>query len=404
MRGPIGCRPALPAMPGGRDLALTLVSAAICMDMLAYTLVIPVLPSYAAILGADAVAIGIIYGAYSASLLLFSIPFGILSDRIGRRPIMVLGMLSLAATGAIFAFSADAATLVAARLLQGASGAATWSAGLAMVSDTSGPGERGRRLGLAMAAMSAGTLVGPVVGGVLYDRLGYGPTFILPSALAAAVGLAFLLVGEPPARAASPPASRRPHSRHARRAFLAIALAAVAGAAAYGVLEPFFPAFVYDAYDATPTMAGLAFGAMSLLAVVSQPIVGGLYDAHGGRFLVAAGFAASALAAAGCVAMPSFFLTAAVFSLLGITMGFALTPLLPMLSDLDGGEGDGQGMAYGAYNTLFSLGLAAGPLAGGLMVASLGFPRTVRTMALLLAMTGAVAFIALQPPTAEKAA
>jgi MFS family permease len=141
---------------------------------------------------------------------------------------------------------------------------------------------------------------------------------------------------------------------------------------AYGLIEPYMPVYLYGTFSATPTMVGLAFGAMSLLSIASQPIVGRLYDRHGGRWLIAGGLLGSAAILAGCMLMPSFTLAAAVFSLLGITMCFALTPMLPLLSDLYG-AGNSLGMVYGIYNSLFSLGLAIGPLAGGLLVAASRF-------------------------------
>ncbi len=176
-----------------KNFIFLLISAAIFTDMMVYSLLIPVLPSYSMTLGADKVQIGIIFGSFSLALLVFSIPFGMLSDRIGRWPFMVIGMLSLALTNVIFAFSDNMYVLIAARLLQGMSGAATWSAGLALVADTFEPSERGEKLGLVMAAMSLGTLSGPVLGGLLYDNLGYTYTFVIPSLIAFGIGVMFLL-------------------------------------------------------------------------------------------------------------------------------------------------------------------------------------------------------------------
>ncbi len=366
------------------------------MDMMVYTLVIPVLPSYSQSLGADTVTIGIIFGAYSAALLFCSIPFGALSDRVGRKNVMILGMLSLAATNVIFAVSGNVSVLVLARLLQGMSGAATWSAGLAMLADTFGPDERGKRLGLAMSAMSVGALFGPAAGGILYESLGYALTFVIPSLLACAVGLPFIAVREPrPLRA--PTLERLVPFLRAPRASLAISLAILAGAATYGILEPYMPVYMYDVFQATPGMIGLAFGAMSLLSIVSQPIIGRLYDYFGGRTLISAGLACSALVIAGSVSMPSFLLAALVFSLMGITMGFALTPILPLMSDLFSG-GNSRGLVYGIYNTLFSMGLAVGPLAGGLLIASFSFRLIVQGHAVLLALLGAVSYLFIGRP------
>ncbi len=387
-----------------KNIIFLLVSAAIFMDMMVYTLVIPVLPSYSLSLGAGTVTIGVIFGAYSVALLFCSIPFGMLSDRIGRRRIMILGMLSLAATNVIFAISGSVPILILARLLQGMSGAATWSAGLAMLADTFGPEERGRRLGLAMSAMSVGALFGPAIGGILYDSLGYAPTFVIPSALACVVGILFITVDEPPLRVLPVPLRERlaPFLKNPAMS-LVLSLSVLVGAATYGILEPYMPVYMYGTFSATPTMIGLAFGAMSLLGIISQPLVGKLYDSRGGRSLIAAGFICSALVIAGSVSMPSLLLTASVFSLMGITMGFALTPMLPLMSDLFN-EGNSRGLVYGIYNTLFSLGLAIGPLAGGLLIAGFTFRLTVLGHAALLFASGVVAYLSMrQPKSALKA-
>jgi DHA1 family multidrug resistance protein-like MFS transporter len=385
-------------MPDRKSTIFLLVSSAIFMDMMAYTLVIPVLPSYSLSLGADTVTIGIIFGAYSVALLFCSIPFGMLSDRIGTRRIMILGMLSLAATNVIFAFSGSVHILILARLLQGMSAAATWSAGLAMLADAFGRDERGRRLGMAMSAMSAGTLFGPAIGGILYENIGYAPTFVIPSALACAVGLLFIMVEEPPRRMFRVPLRERlaPFLK-VPAMFLAISLAVLAGAATYGILEPYMPVYMYGAFSATPTMVGLAFGAMSLLSIISQPLAGRLYDLRGGRSLISAGFIFSALVIACSVSMPSLLLTALVFSLLGITMCFAMTPMLPLMSDLFNAGGS-RGLVYGIYNTIFSLGLALGPLAGGLLIAGFTFRLTVLGYAVLLLASGIGAYLSIRQP------
>ena len=388
-------------MKDRRDHIFVLVSAAIFMDMLVYTLVIPVLPAHAIRLGADTVALGIIFGSFSLSLLLFSIPFGLASDRIGRQPFMVLGMISLAATNVIFALSGNFYVLILARLLQGMSGAATWSAGLAMLSETFGPEDRAPRLGAAMSVMSLGTLLGPAVGGILYDSFGYATTFIIPSVLACIVGIAFMSVKEQTGRETR--ARLREHISpllRTPRVFLAIALAVVAGAATYGILEPYMPVYLLSAFGATPTFIGLTFGAMSCMSAVTQPVVGKLYNARGANRLISAGLACSALVIATSVLMPSLRMTAAVFSLLGATMGFALTPMLPLLSDLYGGNGDSNsgGLVYGIYNTLFSLGLAAGPFIGGLLIASYTFRSTVIGYGFILVLAGLVAFAVIRVP------
>lgn len=382
-------------MPDKKSLIFFLVSAAIFIDMMVYSLVIPVLPSYSMSLGADEVAIGIIFGAFSVALLIFSIPFGLLSDRTGKRLFMVIGMLTLAAANITFALSSNIYVLIFARLIQGMSGAATWSAGLALLADTFEPSERGEKLGLAMSIMSVGTLLGPMIGGLLYDNFGYIPTFIIPSIMACIVGILFLVAKIPSYRTVDnhktdyiSPIYRAP------TLFMVCCLTIIAGAASFGILEPYMPVYLYKTFTATPTMIGLTFGTMSIFSMIAQPLAGKVYDARGGRLIVSAGLILSAFIMALSMIMPSLYLTSAIFALLGITMGFVLTPMMPLLSDLYGGDGENnsQGLVYGVYNTLFSLGLVVGPFAGGIIISKFMLPATIFGHALLLAIIGALCY------------
>jgi multidrug resistance protein len=374
-----------------RTTIFLLVSAAIFTDMMVYSLVIPVLPSYATSLGADELTIGVIFGAFSLALLVFSIPLGIISDRTGRRTLMVAGMLSLAAATIVFALSGNVYVLILARLIQGISGAATWSAGLALLADTYGPEERGGKLGLAMSVMSVGMLLGPVAGGLIYDNLGYTATFVIPAIIASVIGVLFMTGKTPhPHIEKSDGTGYLKPIKKAPAVFFTCAAIIVIGAATFGVAEPYMPVYLYNTFAATPTAIGLAFGLMALLSAVTQPFAGRLYDRHGGKLLIAAGLFASAGVLTAAVLMPTLLLTAAVFALIGCTISFVLSPMMPMLSDLYGSgvKGGSQGFAYGVYNTLFSLGLALGPVAGGLAITHFSFPVTFYGQAVLLCAAG----------------
>ncbi len=375
-----------------KNLLFSLVAMAMLIDMMMYTLVIPILPTYSISLGADELMIGVIFGAFSISLLLFSIPLGTLSDRIGRKPLMVAGMFLLAVTNLVFVLSDNLYMLILARLIQGVSGAATWSAGLALIADTFDVSERGSRLGIAIAVMSAGTLTGPVVGGFIYDTLGYRMTFILPSVLALVLCGLFLVVNAPP-KQASAKGDYAGLLKKAPLAFAVCSVATVAGALTFGLLEPFMPLYLFQEFSATPTVIGLAFGAMSLVNIVASVAVGKLYDRYGGRLLLTTGLILTGVVIAALMAMPSMGLTIFVFALLGITISMALTPMLPLLTDLFGGaENNSQGFLYGIYNTLFSLGLVIGPFLGGVLVVKLSLPLTVMIQSVFLVVTGLLVF------------
>ena len=385
-----------------KNVIFLLVAAAMLIDMMMYTLVIPILPAYSTTLGADELTIGVIFGAFSIALLLFSIPFGILSDHVGRRPLMVAGMFLLALTNLVFILSDNLYLLIIARVVQGISGAATWSAGLALIADTFDASERGSKLGMAMAIMSAGTLAGPVVGGVIYDLLGYRMTFILPSLLTLLLGSMFLLTAVPP-RSPGEKGDYVKLLKKAPVAFIVCSIAVVVGALTFGILEPFMPLYLFQRFSATPTLIGLAFGAMSLLNMVTAPVAGNLYDRFGGRGLLASGMILSGAIIALTMLMPSMVLTILAFALVGITISMALTPMLPLLTDLFGGaEGSSQGFLYGIYNTLFSLGLTIGPFLGGALITNFSLPVTVFGQSVLLALTGILVFVVLRGSVKHK--
>ncbi|CAJ37355.1 MFS transporter [Methanocella arvoryzae] len=376
-----------------KNVIFLLVAAALLIDMMMYTLVIPILPAYATTLGADEMMIGVIFGAFSIALLLFSIPFGALSDRVGRRPLLVAGMFLLALTNLVFVISDNLYLLIVARVIQGISGAATWSAGLALIADTFDASERGSKLGMAMAIMSAGTLSGPVVGGIVYDLLGYRMTFVLPSVLTILLGCMFYLIHVPP-KSQGEKGSYAKLLKKAPVVFAVCSIATIVGALTFGLLEPFMPLYLFEKFSATPTLIGLAFGAMSLLNMVAAPVVGNLYDRFGGRGLLASGLVLSGLIIALTMLMPSMELTILAFAIVGVTMSMALTPMLPLLTDLFGGpEGSSQGFLYGIYNTLFSIGLTIGPFLGGALVVKFSLPITIFGQAVLLALTGILVFL-----------
>ncbi|MCK9298422.1 MAG: MFS transporter, partial [Methanoculleus sp.] len=188
-RGPHRLRALRNRIAASPDAILVLVVLVIFMDMMIYGLLIPVFPQYAPRIGVDEQVIGVVFGIYAAMLLIFSIPMGLLSDRVGRRPLIVVGMLLLALATALFGFSTTFTHLVVARTVQGVSAAATWSAGLALLADTCDPARLGEKMGIALSAVGVGTILGPVAGGLLFEYAGYMATFLVPAVLVASVGL-----------------------------------------------------------------------------------------------------------------------------------------------------------------------------------------------------------------------
>ena len=177
-----------------RPVALALVTLATFTDLVAYSICVPVLPDFAHRLGASATMIGLLFASFGVALLAVSVPMGALSDRMGRRSLLVCGMIALAAATAVFARADSLAWLFAARLIQGAADGVTWVVGFALVADLYRPAERGRAMGYVMSGSSLGIMVGPFIGGWLYQMGGLRLPFAFVSALAliCAIGFAFV--------------------------------------------------------------------------------------------------------------------------------------------------------------------------------------------------------------------
>src|SRR5262249_28886112 len=141
--------------------------------------------------------------SFGVTLLAVSVPMGAMSDRVGRRWPMVAGLVGVALATLIFAFADTLPWLFAARLVQGAGDAVTWVVGFALIADLYGADERGRVMGLAMSGVGVGLIVGPSLGGWLYEIGGLRLPFITVSSLAIVAAATFLWLDVPDRRAAA---------------------------------------------------------------------------------------------------------------------------------------------------------------------------------------------------------
>ena len=138
----------------------------IFIDLLGFGLVIPILPIFSRQIGATDTEIGLIAAVYSLMNFVFAPFWGTLSDRIGRRPVILVSILVTAASYIIFAYSTTLFILFAARILGGI-GSANISAAQAYISDVTAPEGRAKAMGLIGAAFGLGFIFGPPLGGYL---------------------------------------------------------------------------------------------------------------------------------------------------------------------------------------------------------------------------------------------
>ena len=175
------------------------------IDLLGFGIVLPLLPRYARDFDANGLELGLLMASFSAMQLLFAPLWGRLSDRRGRRPMIMLGLGGSTASYVLFAVADTYALLLVSRLLAGLF-AATIGTAQAYIADVTGRDDRGKEMALIGAAFGIGFTLGPVLGWLAHEFGGVrGPGFVAAGFSLVALLMAWKKLPEParhrPARA-----------------------------------------------------------------------------------------------------------------------------------------------------------------------------------------------------------
>lgn len=365
---------------------------------LGFQLLLPVVPLYAAELGAGEAHVGFIVGAFALAAMVPRPLAGDLADRIGRRPLVLLGTAIFALAPLGYVVVATIPGLFLLRLFHGTGMGFGPTAATVIATDLTPPARRGEAMGVYGLASAAALAVGPFLGGELAHRWGFRSTFLIATAIeAAALALAWTLPETRPARepslAPAPPAAAGALARFWRRWF---STAAVRPSAlvltlyvSYGGLTALLPLFAERRQLGNP---GLFFTVFALVSFAARPAAGRLSDRHGRRAVIAPALAVTGLSMVllGLATSPRLFLAAAV--LYGVGFGAGQPALLAMTADrVPAGE---RGRAMGTLYTAWELGIAGGAVALGFCAARLGYSAAWWTAA---AIAGLGALAALVP-------
>lgn len=366
--------------------ALIVVALTIFVDTFICGIIVPVLPLYTKTLGLSSFQLGMIFSAYSAALLLLSIPLGVISDRLGRKNIMIFGMVALTVTTIAFTQARTFPALFLIRLLQGVAASATWVVGPALIADLYRPAERGGKMGLAMMGNNFGFLFGPVVGGFLYDWGGYGAPFGVSAFLTVSVLIAVIVLIKEPSRGKVSQERISLKVLLNNRILLVGCGMMLVASMGFGFIDPLLPGYFSDKFSASPTIIGWLFGAISVTSLVAQPLFGRLSDQAGRVPLIVVGIFATAIVLPLLTLAPTIKGSMLVMAMLGMTYGLIMTPISPLLADAITQQNDqaSYGTVFGLNNTAFSLGYTAGPLLGGAFVDQWGLRNLFLVFSVIL--------------------
>jgi MFS transporter, DHA1 family, solute carrier family 18 (vesicular amine transporter), member 1/2 len=359
------------ALQSSRTAVLVIVILATFTDIVAYSIAVPVLPDLSRKLGASPTTIGLLFASFGVTLLSVSIPMGAASDRIGRKGPLVAGLAGLAAATLLFAFANSLPGLFAARLAQGAADAVAWVVGLALLADVYEPSERGWATGIVMSGSSFAFMIGPSLGGWLYEIGGIRLPFIIVAVMAATAGIGAARLKLPDRQADAEPI---PVASIVRLpAVGACAAAVVVAAATISMLEPVL-ALQLESLGVNPGRVGIVFGVAALASAGLHPVGGRLADRFGARRLTLWGLVIFA-AVLPILGLTWNFESAIVFYVIqAAAMALVIAPSVAYMGDAVSAAGIGSfGVAYGLYNVAWGAGLLGGPALGGFLFERLGF-------------------------------
>lgn len=376
-----------------RGTAQAVLLGAFWLDALLYMLVVPFLPSRAQALGASPFATSALFAMYAACLFIATPALGWLTDRIGARHVLLLGLAALAAATVAFAYAPGLLLLFAARGAQGVAAAATWTAGLALVAQLTSVKQRPAVFSRILMATGIGTLIGPPLGGLLYTVGGFSAPFIAVAALVVLDGCGRLifLPSRRPHVAPLTTAHRAGHVHLRQDPQLVFALLmTLAGAALLALAEPSIPLVLNTHFGVKPFAIGLVFGGVALVFILFQPLVAAVTRWVGADRAVAFGLVMSA----GALVLEAVSPTAlhAEFALIYLALGLSLI-LLPALEVLTS-RGQTRAVAFGALFAAYNLAYAGGQLIGPLMAgAALTAVGPEQGFALLSLIPGTLGFV-----------
>lgn len=339
---------------------------------------IPVVPLYARLLGANTVEIGVINSTFLLVAGAFSLPLGLVSDRVGRKLLILCGLLLIGASSLMLSLATSARQIVWIYLLFGLGVASFGPTMMSFVADFSPPTHLGRSYGWYTLAIYGGMSLGPAAGGGIAQLLGYKPVFVVAGVFLAVIAVIVFFVLPRARHVVINRPAKRPTVDILRALvrnplLLACWLVTMGGCMGLGMFITFIPLYAQNR-GLQIGQIGIIFGAQAVSNALSRIPFGRLSDYVSRRSsLVTAGFIcyAAALAGFGLVLNLTGFVLFAVLT--GAGMGLAFTAVGALIAEVV--EPAFRGVAMGGYNSCIYLGMMLGAFVMGAVIRSTGYPH-----------------------------
>ncbi len=366
-----------PGYPAGFWIIWTTVA----LDLVGFGIVVPILGRYAERFGASGFEVGLLVASFSAAQFVCAPLLGRLSDRIGRKPVLLLSLFGTAVGSFLTGAAGALWVLFAGRIIDGASGGSV-AVAQGAVTDLASPEERPRLLGMLSAAFGVGFVVGPAIGGLA--SLG-GPhvPFVVAGTVALVNGLIAIrrlpetLRRHEPAperrMSSAPETARTASSRSALTRIWILALVGFTAICAFSGFETTFSLFADRRFGLTEGPVALIFLGVGLLLVLVQTrLVGPASDRFGPLGALQIGLVCNALGLGLLSLTHSWLLLVPSLALLTLGQGLAIPNLAATV--VDRAPDAERGEALGFQQRWQSLGRIVGPIVAGALFQAVGVP------------------------------
>ncbi len=373
----------------------------IFVSLIGFGIIIPLLPFYAQTFGASPTTIGLLFASFSLAQFIAAPVLGDLSDRWGRRPVLIFSLLGTVLSFALLALAHTLTMLFVARIIDGLSGG-NITAARAYIADVTPPEERSKRYGLIGAAFGLGFILGPALGAAFAHISYTAPIWAAVVLSAAAAVLAFVWLPEPERhQAAKVPAWWVAIGDLVRRPGLGVLLAVdLLYWSTFAVYQTTFALYGQRRFNWDAPHIGYILAAFGLLGVMIQVrVVGAVARAIGDKRTLVAGLACSMIG----FALTSVAHTVPVFLVALVPTAFGMGLCSPTLISLVSQSVDAteQGLVQGTAGALESMGRAVGPIWGNVVLQRLGEGVTYGAAACVFAVAMALS-TGVRTPTATK--
>lgn len=334
----------------------------VALDLIGFGIVVPILGVYAERFGASGYQVGWLFATFSLAQLVFAPILGRLSDRIGRKPVIIISLVGTAVGSFITGAAGALWVLFLGRIIDGASGASQ-AVAQAAVADIASPEQRPRLVGMLGAAFGVGFVLGPAIGGLA--ALG-GPhvPFYVAGALAAINAVAALVRLPETKKTTSAPARRRGFAVPKAGALRHLAVLGFIATFAFVAFETTFSLFGKDRFSLNEgSTAGVFLGVGLVLVVMQGGLFARLSERVGvprlyvmGLLVVAAGLLLTGIAEVWPVLIVGLLLVS-------VGQGVASPSLTELVNRAAGEEHRGEAMGF--QQSAYAVGRVIGPPLAG---------------------------------------